>query len=218
LGSFTKDKGNMVSAYLAIVFAAIFLTILFLLHFLKPELDPAWRMISEYEIGRFGWMMRLAFFSWGASVLAILITLWPSLQSISGTISRWWFVLIVIALFGAGIFKTDPITDTTPNLVNTIHTLCGAIVILTFPIAATLAVSSLLHNQLWSASRSVLIFGTVLAWIGIVAFFASIIISRVIDPSAGRVGPHIYLGWPNRFMVVTYIVWIIIIAVTTFQV
>ena len=203
----------MVSAYIAIVFAVFFLIILFLLHFLKREFDPTWRMISEYEIGHFGWMMRLAFFSWGTSILAILITLWPSLQPIS----QWWFVVIAIALLGAGIFKTNPITDNTPDWVNTIHALCGAIVILTFPIAVTLAVSSLLHNQLWSASQGVLIFSTVLAWIGMIAFFASIIISRIIDPSAGRVGPHVYLGWPNRFMVVTYIVWIITIAVVALR-
>ena len=203
----------MVFAYAAIVFAVIFLALLFLLHFLKPELDPAWRMISEYEIGRFGWMMRLAFFSWGASVLAILITTWSFL----GPISRGWFVLIVIALFGAGLFKTNLITDNTPDLVNTIHALCGAVVILTFPVAATLAVSDLLQDQVWSAGQSLLISGTVLAWIGMLAFFASIIISRIIDPSAGRVGPHVYLGWPNRFMVVTYIVWIIIVAVTALQ-
>ena len=146
----------MGSEYAAIIFATVFLIILFLLHFLKRELDPSWRMISEYEIGRFGWMMRLAFFCWGASVLAMLITIWPSLQPISGTISRWWFVLIVIALVGAGIFKTNPITENTPNPVNTIHTICGAIVILTFPIAATLAVGSLLHNPLWSASHGLL--------------------------------------------------------------
>ena len=213
----------MVSAYTSIVFASVFLAILFLLHFLKRELDPAWRMISEYEIGRFGWMMRLAFFSWGVSVLAMLITIWPTLQPISGTISRWWFVLIVIALFGAGIFKTNPITENTPNRVNTIHIICGAIVILTFPIAATLAVHSLLHNPLWSARQGQLIFGTVLAWIGEVAYFASIIISGIINPStvknpsAGIDGPHVYQGWPNRFMVVTYIIWIVIIAVTALQ-
>ena len=57
----------------SIIFATVFLIILFLLHFLKRELDPSWRMISEYEIGRFGWLMRLAFFCWGASVLALLI-------------------------------------------------------------------------------------------------------------------------------------------------
>jgi hypothetical protein len=207
----------MASEYLSIVFASVFIIILTLLHFLKRELNPSWRMISEYEIGRFGWLMRIAFFSWGASVLALLISIWPSLQPISGTISRWWLVLIVMALFGAGIFKTDPITENTPNWVNTIHSVCGAIVILTFPIAATLAVRSLLHNQLWSASRSQVIFGTVLTWVGLAAFFASIIISRTIDPSAGRVGPHVYLGWPNRIMVVTYVVWLIIIAVAALR-
>ena len=208
----------MISAYTSIVFASVFLAILFTLHFLKRELDPSWRMISEYEIGRFGWMMRLAFFSWGASVLALLITIWPYLQPISGTISRWWFVLIVIALFGAGIFKTDPITDITHSLVNTIHTLCGMIVILTFPNAATFAVCSLLHNPLWAAYQGLLIFGIVFAWIGFVTYFATIIISRIKDPKAGEAGHHpVYMGWPNRFNVVTYIIWIIIMAVTALR-
>ncbi len=217
VSSVERTNENMVLGYLSILFAAVFLVALFLLHLLKRELDPAWRMISEYEIGRFGWMMRLAFFSWGASVLALLITIWPYLLPISGTVSRWWFVLIGIALLGAGIFKTNPITDNTTNWVNTIHALCGTIVILTFPIAATLAVRSLLHNPSWSANQSVLILGTVLIWIGLVAFFASIIISRIMDPSAGRVGPHVYLGWPNRFMVVTYIVWVMMIAMIAVQ-
>lgn len=210
--------------YVSIFFAAVFLFLLFLLHFLKWELDPSWRMISEYEIGRFGWVMRLAFFCWGASVLAMLIAIWPSLQPISGMISRWWFVLIVIALVGAGIFKTNPITENTPNPVNTIHTICGAIVILTFPIAATLAVRSLLHNSSWSESQGLLIFGTVLTWIGVVAYFASIIISGIVHPStvksssAEKYGPHVPQGWPNRFMVVTYIIWLIIIAETALRI
>ncbi len=170
-------------------------------------------MISEYEIGRFGWMMRLAFFCWGASVLALLITIWPDLQPTGGTISRWWFILIMAALVGAGIFKTNPITDHTPTRENTLHTLCGAIVILSFPIAATLTVINLLHNSLWSASRGLLGAGLVIVWMGLVAFIASIIIARVKDPTAGEVGgPRVYQGWPNRFMVVTYLTWIIIIA------
>jgi hypothetical protein len=203
----------MISAYISIIFAVAFLAILFSLHFLKREFDPSWRMISEYEIGRYGWMMRLAFFCWGASVLALLINIWPSLQPIGGTISRWWFVLIALALFGAGIFKTNPITDRTPNRENTLHALCGAIVLLTFPIAATLAVTNLLHDPLWSANRGFLIAGIVLVWIGMVTYFAYVIIARVKDPNAGEVGgPHVLQGWPNRFMVVTYITWIILMA------
>jgi hypothetical protein len=204
----------MTYAYVSIGLAFAFLVVLVLLHFLKRELDPAWRMISEYEIGRFGWMMRLAFFCWGASVLALTIAIRPSLQHTSGTIGRWWFILIAIALFGAGVFKTNPITDSTPSVVNTLHVLCGAIVILTFPAAATVAVHSLLLSPTWSASQGPLIVTTALAWVGMTTFFWSIISARIHDSWAGEVGgPHIYQGWPNRFMVATYVVWIAVIDV-----
>lgn len=201
-----------VAARLAVVFAATFLTILFLLHFLEPEFDPSWRMISEYEIGRYGWLMALAFFCWGASVLALLIALWPSSQTIGGMIGRWWLVLIGVALFGAGIFKTNAITDTTPNMANSLHTLCGAFVIMTFPIAASLVAGSLARNQEWVSARRGLLWVTFLVWFGMLAFFASIIISNAINPSAGRVGPEVYLGWPNRFMVVAYHIWLVTVA------
>jgi NAD/NADP transhydrogenase beta subunit len=204
----------MLSAYVSIVLACAFLVILALLHFLKRELDPSWRLISEYEIGRFGWMMRLAFFCWGASVFALTVTIQSSLQHTSGMIGRWWLILIAIALFGAGVFKSNAITDRTPGRANTLHTLCGMIVILTFPAAATVAVYSLRLSPMWSASQGPLILTTVVAWIGMITFFGSLISARVRNPSAGEVGgPRVYQGWPNRFMVATYAVWIVVVAV-----
>lgn len=197
---------------LTLIFSAAFLVILFLLHFLEPEFEPAWRMISEYELGRYGWLMRLAFFCWGISVLSLLVALWPALRTIGGKIGRWWLALIGAALFGAGIFVTNAITDTTMSTANTLHTLCGAIVILTFPIASSLVVRSLLHNSEWAVARRHLLWVELLVWLSMLAFFASIIISRALNPSAGRVGPEVYLGWPNRFMVVAYQIWLILVA------
>jgi hypothetical protein len=169
-------------------------------------------MISEYEIGRHGWMMRLAFFCWGASVLAATIAIWPSLQTIGGVIGRWWLLVIVIFLFGAGIFKADPITDQTNNLVNRLHALCGMVVILTFPIVATLAASSLMKNLRWLPVRGLLVLAVVLVWAGMIAYFATIIIARSKNPKVGEDGTRIYMGWPNRFNVVTYLIWIFIMA------
>lgn len=200
------------AAGVAVVLACTFLAILTLLHFLEPEFDPSWRMISEYEIGRYGWMMRLAFFCWGGSVLGLVAALWESLRTLGGKIGRWWLLLIAVALFGAGAFKTNAITDTTPGVANSLHTLCGAIVILAFPIAATLVAGSLARNLAWAASRRWLLWGTLLVWFGLLAFFASIIVSNVINPSAGRVGPEVLLGWPNRFMVLVYNAWLIVVA------
>lgn len=50
------------AARITVVLSVTFLAILFLLHFLEPEFDPSWQMISEYQLGRYGWTMSLAFF------------------------------------------------------------------------------------------------------------------------------------------------------------
>jgi hypothetical protein len=144
---------SKIAARLAVGLSAAFLAILFLLHFLEPEFDPTWRMISEYELGRYGWMMTLAFFCWGGSVLALKVALRSSLRTRGGRIGRWWLLVIGVALFGAGIFITDPITNPTTSTANSLHTLSGAIVILTFPIAASLVARSLARNQEWATAR-----------------------------------------------------------------
>ena len=200
------------AAQSAILFSAIFLALLVVLHFLKPEFDPSWRMISEYEIGRYGWMMRIAFFSWGCSVLALLFALWPVLRKFSGGIARLWMSLIGISLFGAGIFATNAITDTSVNTANTLHSLFGAFVILTFPIVSTIVSGTLARNKDWGAPRSHLFWTEVFVWLSMFAFFGSIMLSGKLNPSVGSVGPEVYLGWPNRMMVVVYQLWLIVIA------
>ncbi|CAG1016002.1 hypothetical protein ANAEL_05432 [Anaerolineales bacterium] len=207
------SRGGFVSAsLLTVVFSAVFLLILLLLHFLEPEFDPLWRMISEYELGQYGWMMQLAFACWGMSVLFVLVTLWPDLRTLGGRIGRWWLVLVGIALFGAGIFVTNAITDPPTSTAHTLHALCGAFVILTFPIASALVVGSLAKSTEWASVRHHLLWVELLVWLSMFAFFGSIIVSRAINPAAGRVGPDVFLGWPNRFMVVVYHVWLIVIA------
>jgi hypothetical protein len=213
----TDTSRAALPARIAIALSAAFLAILLLLHFLEPEFDPSWRMISEYELGRFGWMMSLAFFCWGGSVLALLVALWPSLRTLGGAIARGWLVLIGVALFGAGIFITNPITDNVQSTANTLHTLCGALVILTFPMAASLAAGSLARNEAWATARRVLLWATLLVWFGLVAYLGSIILSNAINPTAGRVGPHVLQGWPNRFMALVYHVWLIVVALRAAQ-
>jgi hypothetical membrane protein len=152
-------------ARMALAAVVLFLILLAALHFLEPEFDPSKHLISEYELGRYGWMMALAFFSLGVGVLAMLLSTWYPSTTGSGLIGRWWFLAIGIALFGAGIFYPY----TTPNIASYIHGICGVIVIATFPIAATLYSSGLAHSREWSASRGRLPWATLLVWVGLLS-------------------------------------------------
>jgi hypothetical membrane protein len=147
-------------ARMALAAVVLFLILLAALHFIEPEFDPSKRLISEYELGRYGWMMSLAFFSLGVGVLAMLLSTWYSSTTRSGLIGRWWFLVIGIALFGAGIFYPYP----TPNLASYLHGICGIIIIATFPIVATLYSSGLTHGKDWTSSRKWLRWAAVLVW------------------------------------------------------
>jgi len=192
----------------ASLLSAAFLTLLITLHFLKPEIDPSWRLISEYAVGSYGQLMIGAFFCWGSSILTLLFALWNSLRGRSGVVVRIWFVIIGIALFGAGIFVTTPLTNIEMTFDHKMHQVCGTIVIFTFPIAATILTSNLRKNEAWKALDDQLRRLKLLPWIGLLAFFSAIIIFRLLNPQAGRVGPHMQVGWVNRFMVLTYHGWI----------
>jgi len=106
-------SGSAIRAILAS--AILFLVLLTALLVLKPEIDPAWRFISEYSIGRHGWMMALAFFSMAASCVATVIALWSQVQP-GGKIGIGFLLIGALGLTLAGIFTTDPIT--TPWMLN----------------------------------------------------------------------------------------------------
>ena len=202
------DEVSRIAATAALILSALFLAILILLHFLKPEINPSWRMISEYELGQYGRMMRVDFFLWAASVVALMIALWTRLRARTGILGKSWMLLISLALLGAGIFVTNAITDRTANVSNDFHTICGAVVILTFPIAASLVAACLGQNEATSKRRFNLLAMTLLPWLGFIVFLGSDVLFGIITHDS-RAGPQVLVGWPNRFMVVTYNVWLI---------
>ncbi|HKA22664.1 MAG TPA: DUF998 domain-containing protein [Blastocatellia bacterium] len=90
--------------------ATLFLVLLAVLHIIKPEYDPSWRMISEYEIGRFGWATQLAFMSLAIASVSAIAAVWSQAKSI---ISYIGLVLLFVAATGmiiGGLYPSDPIT------------------------------------------------------------------------------------------------------------
>jgi hypothetical protein len=179
------------------VAASLWLGIIVLLHFTKPELDPKSRMVSEYALPPRGWVMRLAFVSlavgcWTLAGLAasFLPALGPVLLGICG-----------FGALGAGAFVTDPIllTEQAQTRSGGLHTLCSLLVMLLFPIMATIVGFSLNartpppHAWLWVL--------TVLPWAGLVSF-AGATINHARHPATP-------IGALERLLILTFTAWLI---------
>jgi hypothetical protein len=192
---------------IGLIGAIAFSIILILLHFLKQENDPSWRMISEYQIGRYGWLMRLAFFCWSLGVFGVAVALSQHVSAIADIL----LIIIAISMLGAGIFVTDPIT--TPNesqsRASKLHTIFGVITIIGTPFVVTAVDWSLSGNPITASIQPYLLWLTLLVWIGFIAF-----ISAIAHFGAKKIslGPQAKIGWPNRFMVFTYVVWLVTVA------
>lgn len=93
----------------AVVYAlgatALAVVLMVLLHVLEPGFDPSWRILSEYSLGRYGLLMRIAFVAMGTGVIAIAL-------AISGAARPWSLSLALVAIgpLGAAFIDTDPIT------------------------------------------------------------------------------------------------------------
>jgi len=177
------------------------------LHFLEPEFDPSWRMLSEYSLGRYGVLMRAAFLAVGTGVIAVAVALsesaWP-----------WSLGLALVAIgpLGAAFFDTDPITTprTEMSKRNNVHAALGALFILSFPAAATIAGIGAARNL---AVGPVLAWASAFPWLGLAWFLGTSIWFGRTAGTQGP-GPEVRIGWPNRASMLTYLGWVSLAAVT----
>jgi hypothetical protein len=225
----SKDKASSVSAItpsqiaarLSIGAAVTALVLLGALHMLSPEFAPSWRMVSEYANGRYGWLLSLMFASWAISAWALAYAIWPQVKTIGGKIG---LVLLVVAGIGeamGGLFDIN----------HPLHGIAALIGIPTFPIAAMLISVSLSRTPPWSNVRKAILWTANLTWISVLLMAVTFIImivtftqvggdmtadaTTVTTLPSGVIG---LVGWANRFLVIIYNVWVMVVASRTAQV
>jgi len=176
-----------------------------ILHVLEPEYDPSWRMISEYSLGRHGWVMRLAFVTMAIGLSATCVALWP----FGGP---WITGLAAVALgaLGAAFIDADPImtprADATP--VGRAHTVLGVVLLAGFPAAALVAGVGVAPALGWT-----LVIASVVPLAGLVWFLIAA------APAHGQGGsPEIRIGWPDRFCLLAYLAWVVLAAISVLAV
>ncbi len=217
-GLITKDTSkaklattiSRAAARLSFAAATTFLVLLALLHLLKPELDPSWHVISEYAIGRYGFLMVLAFLTLAFSLITLFVALRSQLRTIVGRIGLGLLLLSAVGMTIAGIFITDPITasGSARTMQGNLHEI-GALLDLT-PIAALFISLSLVRNPTWASARRTLLWTAFLPLLGLLVFIVSTAV--MLPQNDGKFGPEVLIGWPNRFLIITYCVWLMSIA------
>ncbi len=190
--------------------AAIFLLILASLHFAKPEVDPSWNFISEYQVGAFGPLMSVAFFTLAMSCLFLIVALWRYLRSAGGIFGMLLLAVTAGGLITAAFNPTDPI-NTPPELVTSqgeLHQIGATLD--QIPLAAILLCFFLIRKHpYWKSNSKPLIGVTILVCTGMIVFIGSL---SMYMPADGIFGPHTPFGWPNRFMICTQAVWVMVVA------
>jgi hypothetical protein len=199
------------AASLSFAGAATFVVLLAALHFIKPELDPSWHFISEYAIGEYGWIMVLAFLSLTLSYVSLFVAIRSQLRTIAGRIGLVLLVVSALGLIIAAIFTTDPITASEDAVTTegTLHNLGGTLG-MAMPFAAGLIGWKLARNPAWASARRPLLWATGLALVAFVVSF--VFLGVMVSQSGGKFGPDVLVGWPNRFEVVAYSVWLMVVA------
>lgn len=200
------------AARLSFAAAAIFLVLLAALHVIKPEFDPSWRFVSEYSIGRHGWIMVLAFSSLALSCVASVIAIRSQVATTGGRIGLALLLVVAASLVAAGLFEADPVTASKDELTRhgNLHGLAAMVGIPGLPISAVLISRSLVRKPAWSSARRLLLWTAHLTWISVVLMFASMFI--MLGQTAGKFGPDVLIGWPNRLVVLSYSAWLMVVA------
>lgn len=101
-----------------------FILIVTVLHVISSELDPVSGFVSEYVLGDFPWLMRLAFLSVTLALLAMTLLTHRALpRSRRQSVVTGLLTVATAATLAAGLFDTDPkaVLVTAPSTSGLIH-------------------------------------------------------------------------------------------------
>lgn len=183
---------------------AVFIALLLALHFIKPDVDPTWRFISEYSRGNAGWIMSVAFAALAVTCFAAIPLFWKQLK---GWVGRAGLVLLGISGTGmvlAALFVTDPINTPMDQLSasGTLHAIGGQLNLTSF--AMVFLTIALVRDDAWKRLKFTLWTVTILCLASDIAFITTA------ASSEGAFGPGVYTGLFGRITVLCFAAWTII--------
>ena len=191
--------------------AGLALISLVALHVLKPDIQPARTMISQYALGQHGWVMALFFGGLAASSGCLFLALIPQISSVLGRIGLALLLAAAVGLAMAARFPMDPVS-TPPAQMSFSGRMHGVAFMIGVPcqLLAVLLLSLVLGKQTSQVSLPLLGL-TAVIWLSLAVV---ITVMLIVGPgkSPNPDGPERFLGWPNRLFMAAYGVWLMVAA------
>jgi hypothetical protein len=184
------------SAEIAMVCFGYFIVVLVLLHGLRPDCTPLDHMISDYAVGRFGWVMTTAFVALSAGCLTLGLGMaMAGPRSVPGRAAVLLLWVATVGLLTTAIFPTDLETAATTTTGN-IHTASFLVNVISMILCSLLFAVSFRQSDDWRSYRWA---GLALAIALLAAFIAQFL-------TLHRGAPY---GLTNRLFVAVLMVWFV---------
>ena len=191
--------------------AATYQVLLIILIFLRPDIHPYSTTISEWAIGKFGWLMQGAFFCSALSYLFLFLSIKEAVHGRWGKIGLILLFICFIGTVGVGAFVTDPYPPDFTITTTVVHATSGGLAMILLPFAALVINRNLMKNEQWKCVKNILrwtAFLPLLAFIGFIVHF-----NLFVAPlGENAVGEKVPIGYPPRIMFLTYHIWLSILA------
>lgn len=182
-------------------FAALLLT----LHLTEPGLDPTWRFVSEYALGRTGALMTAAFVALAVALLAAVVALARPVRALPARIGLVLLAVAAAGLLLAAAFPTDPIT--TPAGAGTghggLHELGAALDY--SPVGMLLVSWTLGRSRAGRPYRRALLVAAGVPVVLMLVFTGAVVGAR------GEFGPGVYAGLIGRLLLASYLGWLVVV-------
>jgi len=188
-------------ATIAIVFYTYAVFALLLMHVLRPDYTMRTHMISDYAVGRYGWVMTTWFIAMSCGCQTLMFGLARSgLKTVSFKIGAGFLCVASIGLLISAFFPTD-LEEAASTRTGDIHTISFLINIVSIILSMIFLTICFRSHPRWRSYQRIAIMLTLLV---VTAFFIQFFTLR-------RGAPY---GLTNRLFVVVLLVWFFI---TTFR-
>jgi hypothetical protein len=195
---------SLLAARAALGAAVLALVALATLHILKPDVDPSRDLISQYALGRHGWVMTLCFAAFAVGSACLFAALISETPSLLGRVGLACLLAATIGLAMGALFPMDP-ASTAREQMSFSGTMHGVAFMIGVPgqVLAVLLLSLALAKHASHASLPLLAL-TAVVWLSLAVMIAILVI---VGPGAPPIA-----GWANRLLMVAYGAWLMVAA------